>query len=225
MALALFDLDRTLISVNSGRLWFDRERELGHLTRWQAVRAAAWIGFYHFGFTRLDDVLKEAIAALEGDEESAIRERSEAFYRSHVHTTYRPLARETVARHLAAGDTVALLTSSSNYLCAPVQLELNIPHALCNRFETDAGKFTGRPHGTICYGEGKLIHAREFAESQGQSLSDAVFYTDSIADLPAMLAVGRPVAVNPDPRLRRYAAKHGWEITDWGVPAPAPKGS
>lgn len=224
MALAFFDLDRTLISVNSGRLWFDRERELGHLSRWQALRAAAWIGFYHFGFTRLDDVLKEAIAALEGDEESEIRNRSEAFYAAYVHRTYRPGGREAVTRHLAAGDTVALLTSSSNFLCAPVQAELAIPHALCNRFETTEGKFTGRPFGAICYGDGKLVHAQEFAQTRGETLATAAFYTDSIADLPAMLAVGRPVAVNPDPRLRRYAAKRGWEIVDWGEPV-RPSGS
>ena len=218
MALALFDLDRTLISVNSGRLWFDRERELGFLTRWQALRAAAWIGFYHLGFTRLDDVLKEAIAALEGDDESEIRDRSEAFYHSRVKTTYRPGGREAVARHQEAGDTLALLTSSSNYLCAPVLTELGIPFALCNRFETASGKFTGKPDGAICYGEGKLVHAAAFAESQGQPLSEAAFYTDSIADLPVLLAVGKPVAVNPDPRLRRLALKKNWEIVDWGVP-------
>ena len=218
MPIAFFDLDRTLISVNSGRLWFDRERELGFLTRWQALRAAAWIGFYHLGFTRLDDVLAEAIAALEGDEESEIRKRSEEFYHSRVHTTYRPGGRTAVRAHQNAGDTLALLTSSSNYLCAPVQTELGIPHALCNRFETADGRFTGKPDGAICYGEGKLVHAKAFAESHGESLSDAAFYTDSIADLPVLAAVGKPVAVNPDPRLRRLAIKNKWEVVDWGVP-------
>jgi HAD superfamily hydrolase (TIGR01490 family) len=216
MALALFDLDRTLIGVNSGRLWFEREQELGFLTRWQALRAAAWIGFYHLGFTRLDEVLAEAIAGLEGSLEADIERRTNDFYAATVASTYRPLAAAVVERHRAQGDVVALLTSSSNYLCALVQAKLDIPHALCNRFEVADGRFTGKPAGALCYGAGKLVHARQFAEQVGASLAEAWFYTDSMSDLPVLEEVGHPVAVNPDPRLRRYAQKKGWEIVDWG---------
>jgi HAD superfamily hydrolase (TIGR01490 family) len=217
VAIAFFDLDRTLINVNSGRLWFDRERELGFLTRWQALKAAAYIGSYHLGFTRLDNVLGEAIAALAGEQESEIRARSEAFYFQYVQSTYRKGARRAVDLHRDRGDTLALLTSSSNYLCGPVQAELGIPHALCNRFEVQEGRFTGKPAGAICYGEGKLVHAKAFAEAQGESLQNAAFYTDSIADLSVMMEVGKPVAVHPDHRLRRLAKARRWEIADWDV--------
>jgi len=50
-------------------------------------------------------------------------------------------------------------------------------------------------------------------------LSDCAFYTDSFSDVPVLEAVGQPVAVNPDPRLRRRANKRGWRIVDWGTPA------
>jgi phosphoserine phosphatase len=49
-------------------------------------------------------------------------------------------------------------------------------------------------------------------------LSESIFYTDSFADLSVLEVVGTPVAVNPDLRLRRVAAKRGWSIVDWGVP-------
>ncbi len=216
MALALFDLDRTLISVNSGKLWVQRELSLGYVSRWQAMRAAAWISGYHLGFTRLEQVVLDAIATLEGATEEQIRERTEAFYAEMVAATYRPGARGVVSRHKEQGDIVALLTTSSNFLCAPVQRELGIEHALCNRFEVREGTFTGKPDGPICFGAGKLHHARAFAEAQGLPLEEASFYTDSVSDLPVLEVVKTPVAVNPDPRLRRIAKQKGWEIVDWG---------
>ena len=33
-------------------------------------------------------------------------------------------------------------------------------------------------------------------------------------------AEGRPVVVDPDPRLRRVARKRGWPIEDWGTAPP-----
>ena len=62
---------------------------------------------------------------------------------------------------------------------------------------------------------GKVLLARRHAESLGVSLAEASFYTDSLSDLPMLEAVGRPVAVHPDPRLRRVARQRGWEIADW----------
>lgn len=224
MAIAFFDLDRTLLAVNSGRLWIDREMRLGFLTRWQALRGAAYIGTYHFGFTRLENVLAEAIAVLAGATEADLVARTEAFYAEEVAGTYRPRARGVVERHRSEGHVLALLTSSTNYLCAPVQRELTIGTALCNRLEVAEGVFTGKALGALCFGAGKVEHARALAEALGESLAEAWFYTDSMSDLPMLEAVGHPVAVNPDPRLRRTAKARGWPIEDWGKPGAAGAG-
>jgi len=216
VALALFDLDRTVLSVNSAKLWITAEMEAGFITRWQAMRAAAWIGTYHAGFTRLDKLVEEAIATLAGAREEDVRARTEGFYTRRIASTYRPGALETIQRHREAGDTVALLTTSSTYLCAPVLRHLGLEHALCNRFEVVEGVFTGKAAGPLCYAAGKVTHAQAFAEAQGAALAEATFYTDSMSDLPMLEAVGKPVAVNPDPRLRRLAQKRGWPVMDWG---------
>jgi len=224
MALALFDLDRTVLAVNSAKLWIGAELQAGFLSRWQALRAAAWIGTYHAGFTRLESLVEEAIATLAGSSEADLVARTESFYAAQIAQTVRPGALAALERHRAVGDVVALLTTSSNYLCAPVLRQLGLEHALCSRFEVAEGRFTGRPAGPICFGPGKVQHALAFAEQQGTSLAEATFYTDSMSDRPMMEAVGFPVAVNPDPRLRRLALKKGWPLVDWGTPeskAPA----
>lgn len=220
MAIAFFDLDRTILSVNAGQLWVRRELRLGYVGRWQATKAAAWIFGYHLGFSRVERVIEDAIATLAGTAEDEIRGRTQRFYDEEVAGTYRPRAREAVERHRARGDVLALLTSSSNYLSAPVQEELGIEHALCNRFEIEGGVFTGRPLGTLCFGAGKLQHARELSDRLGERLEDAAFYTDSVSDLPVLEAVGHPVAVSPDQRLLRLARRRNWAIEDWGSAEP-----
>jgi HAD superfamily hydrolase (TIGR01490 family) len=225
MALALFDLDRTVLAVNSAKLWIRAEVKAGFLTRWQALRAAAWIGTYHAGFTRLESLVEEAIGTLEGSGEADLVARTEAFYLDKIAATVRPGALLALERHRAAGDVIALLTTSSSYLCAPVLRQLGLEHALCNRFEVVDGRFTGRAAGAICFGEGKVTHARAFSEAHGASLADAWFYTDSMSDRPMLEAVGHPIAVNPDPRLRRLALQRGWPVEDWGTPAARARAS
>ena len=211
MAIAFFDLDRTLLAVNSASLWVKREMDAGHITRWQALRAASWLIRYKLGFGRLEDALSGAVRMLAGTRDAELREKSHRFYREQLRTQFRPRAREVLEAHRAAGDHLVMLTSSWSHLADAVAEELGMHAVLCNRFALDAaGVHLGRLTGDICFGAGKVTHAREYAQKVGGSLEDAVFYTDSYSDLPVLRLVGRPVVVNPDGRLRRHAARQGW---------------
>lgn len=217
--IAFFDFDRTLIASNSGALWLRREFQLGHITPLQAARAGTWLMRYQLGFAALEDAIERAIASLEGSKEQDLRERTVRFYETQVRPLYRPGARKALEDHRRAGDRLVLLTSSSLYLSELVARDLRLDAVLCNRFEVDErGLHTGRTMGVLCFGKGKLLHAEEFARGQGMQLTDSAFYTDSFADLPVLEVVGRPVAVNPDRRLRKLARRRGWELVDWGKP-------
>jgi phosphoserine phosphatase len=67
----------------------------------------------------------------------------------------------------------------------------------------------------LCFGAGKVVAAEAWAARHGVDLADTTFYTDSYTDLPMLERVGRPVAVNPDPRLARTARRRGWPILRW----------
>jgi HAD superfamily hydrolase (TIGR01490 family) len=217
--IAFFDLDRTLIAQNSGALWVRRELQLGHIKPWQALQAAAMVTAYELGFARMEVALGRAISSLAGSPERELRERTASFYDTYVRSLYRPGARQAIEEHRRAGDELVLLTSSSQYLAEHVAAELNLDAMICNRFEVDQnGLHTGRTVGALCFGLGKLQHANEFAQEKGARLEESVFYTDSYADLPVLEAVGKPVAVNPDRRLRRIAAHRHWQLVDWGRP-------
>ena len=77
------------------------------------------------------------------------------------------------------------------------------------------GELTGSFNRPLCYGEGKLERARALVRSLDARFEQTAFYTDSITDLPLLEAVGHPVVVNPDARLRRVAKRRGWLIEDW----------
>jgi phosphoserine phosphatase len=97
---------------------------------------------------------------------------------------------------------------------------------VCNRFEVDAsGLYTGNSVGPLCFGHGKLDAATAFCRDARVALSECAFYTDSFTDLPVLLAVREPIAVNPDRRLKRAAQRRGWSIVDWGTPTRASRHS
>jgi phosphoserine phosphatase len=83
---------------------------------------------------------------------------------------------------------------------------------MCTRLEAQDGRLTGRVVPPVCVGTGKIVWAERFAAEHDVDLSASFFYTDSISDLPLLERVGHPVAVNPDPRLRRLAAARGWPV-------------
>jgi HAD superfamily hydrolase (TIGR01490 family) len=216
-AIAFFDVDKTLLAVNSATLWIKREVRLGHLSKSAALRAGFWVGLYGLGFAKMEDVLGDAVSSLAGKSEREVILRTLAFWREEVRTTIRPGARAAVAEHKAKGDLVFLLTSSSNYLSAPISDELQLDGFLANRFIVEDGVFTGGFYEPLCFAHGKVAHARVAAEKLHIDLAECAFYTDSFSDLPMMDAVGAPYAVHPDPRLARLARARGWPILDWGA--------
>jgi phosphoserine phosphatase len=120
-----------------------------------------------------------------------------------------------VAEHRARGERVALLTGATQYIAEPVARATEIADVICSRLEVVDGRFTGKMIPPLCFGVGKVAAAEAWARREGVELAATTFYTDSYTDLPMLARVGRPVAVNPDPRLARAARLRGWEILDW----------
>jgi len=217
--IAFFDLDRTLLSANSASLWIRAELREGRIRRRDAAVAAGWIVRYQLGVAQLEDALRSAAETLAGQEEAELRARTRAFWDRELAHRIRPGARTAVARERARGRQLVLLTSSSPYMSEPALEALDLDDILCNRFVIDGeGRFTGKAVEPLCFGPGKVTHARAFADAAGADLADCSFYTDSYSDLAALDAVGEPVVVAPDMRLRRTARRRGWPIADWTAP-------
>ena len=217
MPLALFDLDRTVLAVNSATLWVRRQRREGRLSAPDLALAGWWLGLYRLGLMRADRTLHRAVASMAGQPEAELEARTQVFWREECRTSIRPGARAAIARHRALGHRTALCTSSSAWISRCATAELSLDDYLCTEIEADGPLLTGRILGVPNFGAGKLVKLEAYAARHGFPLDEVWFYTDSAADLPLLLAVGHPICVAPDPRLKSAARRRGWPVERWDL--------
>ena len=216
MRVAFFDLDRTLVHGNSARLWVRHEWRRGALRNRTFLKGLAYLAAYRLGYADVEDALRTGISTLAGQRESDMSALAAAFYAREVKPLLRRDARAVIDQRRAAGDRLVLLTSSSPYLSQAVTRDLGLDDFLCTRFEVDAaGCFTGKAIDPVCFGGGKVRLATSYVATRWAHLADCAFSSESFSDVPMLEAVGEPVVVTPDPRLRRHAQARGWPIVDW----------
>lgn len=220
--LAFFDLDRTLVAENTGRLWVEHERREGNISALQAARAMLWLGLYHVSLIDLDRAYSQALAHYRGVPDAALRERTQRWFHSAVAHRLQPGARAALDWHRSQGHRCVMLTNSSPYQAAVATAHWGLDGWVSNRFLADGdGLLTGEIERPICYGAGKTARAERWAAEHGGSVAESWFYTDSLSDLAMLEQVARPRIVQPDPRLRRVAERRGWPILDWRTTAGA----
>ncbi|MBI5479862.1 MAG: HAD family hydrolase [Deltaproteobacteria bacterium] len=214
-AAAFFDMDKTVLAVNSGTLWLQHLVTHREITVYNLARALWWLALYQLALVDGEFVTAEGVSTVKGQREADMRRVCDRWFAEKVapHITAGACAR--VAEHRAEGHLLAVLSSSSPYASEPLGAHLGIPHVLCTRLEVQDGIFTGGVAGSVCFGRGKVRVAEEFARERDVDFSASWFYTDSYSDLPMLARVGHPVAVNPDLRLRRHARARGWPILSW----------
>ena len=213
---ALFDMDRTLLRKETASLYVRYQRDVGEATWRDLARTLFWVGQYTLGLLDAPKVAETALLSLRGMPETVLAARCDDWFSQYVEKHICDGGREAVRRHLEAGDLCAIVTGASPYAARPLARRLRIDHVVSSVFEMDAERrFTGRPEQPLCFGDGKVERALTLAQSHDFSLEHATFYTDSVSDLPLLERVAEPVAVNPDPRLRRIAAQRGWRVERW----------
>lgn len=215
MTAAFFDMDRTLIRVNSGTLWIRWLRGRGEISLYESARALAWIAQYKLALLDMEAVVTKVIAQMRGQSEGELLEKARIFYDGLIKSTVAPKALQAIARHRQDGHVVAILSTSTPYVVEPLAAHLGIEHAICTRLNVADGLFDGTHRKPACYGAGKVHWAEAFAREHGVDLASSFFYTDSYTDLPMLERVGVARVINPDTRLRRHAKRVGWAIDEW----------
>ncbi len=216
---AFFDIDHTVLEINSGSKWIGYMWRTKQMSVVQLGRSLKWLAQYRFGLLDYDAMAARVLASYKGKQAGPLATEIEQWFRQEVAWTICSEARAKIDEHRAAGHVIVLLTSATQFLTQPVASELAIEHMLCTRIEVDdTGVFTGLYEVPACYGAGKVRYAERFAEQHGIDLAQSYFYSDSFSDLPMLERVGHPRVVNPDPRLRRIARERGWTWETWTAP-------
>ena len=214
MIAALFDMDNTLLRVDTAMSWTKFLYGRGELPKRMLAKAIYWSTLYKLAVLDMEDVFTRLCRDLEGDLEAEMIAKCDVWYREHVAPHVAPAARVALEHHRQAGHTVVLATGSTAYAARPVAKGVGIEHVLSSELEVVEGAFTGRPS-ALCFGRHKVALAEQWAASHGIDLARSYFYSDSYNDLPMLARVGTAIAVNPDARLRRHARKNGWAIQHW----------
>jgi HAD superfamily hydrolase (TIGR01490 family) len=216
MRAALFDMDRTLVRRQTASMYVSYLRDRGQASWRDSARVLWWLTQYALGVVDAPVVAKRALESFVGMSETVLAARCEDLYLARVEAHVSDRGRAVVEEHRARGDVLAIVTGASPYIARPLARSLGIPHLVSSELEVDReGRFTGVVDEPLCYGEGKLQRAARLAERLGFRLEEATFYSDSLTDLPLLLRVKEPVAVNPDLRLSRLARRRGWRVERW----------
>lgn len=213
MALAIFDLDNTLLEGDSDYSWgqFLVERRLVDQETYTRENARYYAD-YQAGTLDIHEFLAFALRPLAQHDREMLERLHREFMQSRVLPMIRPAARALVDHHRRRGDTPLIITATNSFVTRPIAAEFGIEHLLATTPEECNGRFTGRVDGVPCFREGKVARLEEWLESRDADLAGSWFYTDSHNDLPLLDRVTHPVAVDPDPILNEEAQRRGWPI-------------
>lgn len=215
--LALFDLDNTLLTCDSEVLWVEYLLAQGLLDAGLAARNAEMDRRYHAGEAAPAEFCEFFAATFEGRTPQAWAPVRAGFMADVIRPRIPPAARELVQQHRARGDLLVLTTATSRFLVELTAQELGFEHLIATELAQHSdGRFAGRTLGTLNMREGKVARLHDWLAACGEVpealLAGAFFYSDSINDLPLLLAVGQPVVVDPDARLALEAQARQWPV-------------
>jgi HAD superfamily hydrolase (TIGR01490 family) len=216
MALALFDLDETLIHGDCASLWSAWMARIGWVDAEDFLRRdQALMALYSRGQLAMEDYMAFSLEPLVGRTLEEVAEVVRSYLDTVIAPRFYPDSRSTVEAHRQAGDRLLVISASASFLVKPIAACLGIEEVLAIDLEVVAGRYTGRTSGVLTYREGKVIRLEQWLEEHHESLAGASFYSDSRNDLPLLSKVEHPVAVNPDEVLLAQAQAAGWKVLDW----------
>ena len=217
MRLALFDLDHTLIPLDSDHAWGEFTVRLGWRDAEQFRQANdGYYADYKAGTLDIHDYIRFATAAVR---ERGLAEGQRAHQRFMAEVILPAMgapARALVRQHQDAGDTVLIVTATNAFVTRPIADAFGVEQLIAIDLQTDArGEFTGEIAGVPSFREGKVARVEQWLADRSLRWSDlahTTFYSDSMNDLPLLEKVDEPVATNPDQRLASLAQERGWRI-------------
>lgn len=215
--LALFDLDHTLIPLDSDYAWGEFTVSLG----WRDATTFSlandrFYAAYKAGTLDIHEYVQFATAAVREHGMDAASKAHERFMQQVIRPAMHKQAMATVQAHQAAGDEVVIVTATNAFVTRPIATAFGVDELIAIDLETDAtGAPTGLIRGVPSFREGKVARVEQWLAARGlnwASVTHSTFYSDSINDLPLLEKVHEPVATNPDDRLKAIALERGWRI-------------
>lgn len=227
MALALFDLDETLLPIDSDYLWSTFMVEQGYIQdesflhkknifKEQYNNGALDIYEYIKFLTHYFNLLGPKLKTCQNE-----------FIKKVVKPVVSPAAINLVKQHKDQGDHTIIITATSEVIVRDIAHFFAVHELMAVELETVGGRayksipagetviFTGEVRGIPSFREGKVARVKQFLQSHPEhSFEKSYFYSDSRNDIPLLEVVSHAFAVNPDKALETHAKCKGWKILD-----------
>ena len=215
--LALFDLDHTLLPLDSDYQWADFLARTGRAGDPAVARARneELMQRYNQGELTALEAAEFMLGLLAAHEPHDLAHWHEQFMQEVIRPSLKPQAIDLVREHLNAGDLCAIVTATNSFVTAPIARAFGVPHLIATDPQYVGGRYTGRIQGTPSFKEGKVVRVDDWLANMGLALNDferSHFYSDSINDLPLLEAVTHPVVTNPSPSLQAVARERQWPV-------------
>ncbi len=216
--IALFDLDHTLIPIDSDYEWGEFTIALGWCDSTEFKRRnAEFFEHYRAGTLDIHDYVRFATQAIREQGAAASAAAHARFMQEVVRPAITPQALTLVDSHRAAGEELVIVTATNEFVTRPIADAFGVPELIAVQLERDAaGWVTGEIRGTPSARDGKVTRMEQWLAARGLDWGDVetTFYSDSMNDLALLERATHPVATNPDARLRALATERGWRILD-----------
>jgi len=214
--VAFFDLDNTILRINSGEALLRRAYKNGILSTWKLINAYCLAVIHKL---HLIDPLKiiEIISSwLAGLSVNDIEKLCIELVEKDLIPAIRPEIINEIKMHKEQGAQVVILSSAIDPICFRMAKHLEMNAVICSELEVVNHHYTGRPKDRFCYKEEKLNRLIQYLHANNYTREDSYYFADSIDDLPVLLSVGHAVCINPDKSPEKIAREHNWVIHKWG---------
>jgi HAD superfamily hydrolase (TIGR01490 family) len=212
MALAIFDLDNTLLGGDSDHAWGEFACEQGLVDPVSfGVRNEAFYRDYQAGKLDIQAYVRHALTPLVGHDDVQVARWHTVFMREKIEAMLLPKATHLLNHHRERGDQLLIITATSEFITRPIADLLEVEDLLACQAEQVDGRYTGQPRGILTYAAGKVARLEQWLAGNQASLEGSWFYSDSHNDIPLLEVVDHAVAVDADDTLRAHARRHGWQ--------------
>lgn len=215
MALALFDLDNTLLNGDSDHSWGMYLADVGAVNaQEQQKQQDKFYQQYLDGSLDILEFCEYQFSVFTQHPVSQLQEWHADFMQKTIEPMIISGKADLLKKHQEANDDIIIITATNDFVTRPIATRLGVETLIATEAEFKDGKFTGQVHGTPCFKEGKVTRLNQWLRENNKKFRDSYFYSDSINDLPLLELVDTPIAVTPDDRLRAHAEKLHWQIID-----------
>ena len=213
MALALFDLDNTLLTDDSDFLWgcFLVEKGLVDKSAYDEANRRFYEE-YKQGKLNINEFLAFSLKPLAQLPMQQLDELHNEFMQKHIRPAMTEKGNRRIQYHHDQGDITVIITATNSFVTGPIAAAFQVDDLIATEPEMINGKYTGKVAGIPCFQQGKVTRLKQWLENTSHDLKDSTFYSDSHNDLPLLECVTTPVAVDPDEELKAAALARNWEI-------------